>query len=834
MTGPKKLSPALGLILIAIGIFIAVSIVSYHPGDAGNAGSERGVLNYSGRVGAEIALYLLLVVGGAALVIPLLISAEGISRLIPHQLPPRLASIRLFYEIIIIAGLSPLLSIQTYLSPHLLGTQLEKMSFGGWWGELISHWLMEYLGGFGTRLVLVTVVLVSFALLTEMKPFIWFSRLLQRIFALLTRWIAHRKKTVSPAASSSRKPVRKQINTTAADRKKEAARQRELARAALIIKREEELRRAEKLREKEEKELEKEREKEEREREREREKEERRRKKVIERKEKEAQRRRKMIEEKSAAARAKEKSTASKEQKGRSVPAGPASASTVFPSRADGGRNLPYQLPPLDILDVPPPISDRGIKNINFDDSAILERTLQEFGIESRVVGIERGPAITRYELQIAPGVKVGKVKALDNDLALTMKAKSVRILAPIPGKAAIGIEVPNANTNLVTLREMLDSPEFRNKKLNLPLAIGKDISGTPIISDLTAMPHLLIAGATGSGKTVCINSIIMSLLYSRTPDELKLIMVDPKKVEMAAFHRLPHLICPVITDAGKTAMALAWVIKEMEDRYDYCARAGVRNIKSYNSRQPAPAEEKSADGEGIPDKMPYIVLLIDELADLMLIAAKEIETSIARLAHLSRAVGIHLILATQRPSVDVVTGIIKANLPGRISFKVAAKVDSRTVLDAGGADKLLGDGDLLFLPPGTDQLIRAQGTYSQDHEIDDVVAFVIRQREPSFEKGIFQKKSISADGSVSGGGGGGDIFIESAIDVIRQTDQASVSMLQRKLKIGYSRAARIMDELEERGVVGPYRGTKAREILIDTYAGDGTVEEGEEDNDDE
>ena len=824
MTGPKKLSPALGLILIAIGIFIAVSIVSYHPGDAGNAGSERGVLNYSGRVGAEIALYLLLVVGGAALVIPLLISAEGISRLIPHQLPPRLASIRLFYEIIIIAGLSPLLSIQTYLSPHLLGTQLENMSFGGWWGELISHWLMEYLGGFGTRLVLVTVVLVSFALLTEMKPFIWFSRLLQRIFALLTRWIAHRKKTVSPAASSSRKPVRNQINTTAADRKKEAARQRELARAALIIKREEDLRQAEKLREKEEKEREKEREKEER-----------RLKKELEQREKEDLRRRKEIEKKATAARAKARLRKAEEKKVRPAVPVAGGTSTVFPARTDGGPDAPYQLPPLDILDVPPPISDRGIKNINFDDSAILERTLQEFGIESRVVGIERGPAITRYELQIAPGVKVGKVKALDNDLALTMKAKSVRILAPIPGKAAIGIEVPNANTTLVTLREMLDSPEFRNKKLNLPLAIGKDISGTPIISDLTAMPHLLIAGATGSGKTVCINSIIMSLLYSRTPDELKLIMVDPKKVEMAAFHRLPHLICPVITDAAKTAMALAWVIKEMEDRYDYCARAGVRNIKSYNSRQPAPAEEKSADGEGIPDKMPYIVLLIDELADLMLIAAKEIETSIARLAHLSRAVGIHLILATQRPSVDVVTGIIKANLPGRISFKVAAKVDSRTVLDAGGADKLLGDGDLLFLPPGTDQLIRAQGTYSQDHEIDDVVAFVIRQREPSFEKGIFQKKSISADGSVSGGGGGGDIFIESAIDVIRQTDQASVSMLQRKLKIGYSRAARIMDELEERGVVGPYRGTKAREILIDTYAGDGTVDAGmDEDEADE
>jgi DNA segregation ATPase FtsK/SpoIIIE, S-DNA-T family len=818
MTGPKKLSPALGLILIAIGIFIAVSIISYHPGDAGNAGSGGGVLNYSGRVGAEIALYLLLVVGGAALVIPLLISAEGISRLVPHQLPPRPASVRLLYEIIIIAGLSPLLSIQTYLLPRLLGPQLEKMSFGGWWGKLISHWLMEYLGGFGTRLVLVTVVLVSFALLTEMKPFIWFVKLIQNIFSTLAGWISRRKKVVSPAVPPRRRPVRNQNNTAAADRKKEKARERELERAALIIKREDDLRRAEKLREKEEKEREKEREKEEL-----------RLKKELERKEREDLRRRKEIEKKAAAASAKAGLRKSEEKKVRQSTPGASRTSTVFPVRTEGGPDVPYQLPPLDILDVPPPLSERGLKNNNFDESAILERTLQEFGIESRVIGIERGPAITRYELQIAPGVKVGKVKALDNDIALTMKAKSVRILAPIPGKAAIGIEIPNVNTNLVCLREMLDSPEFRNKKFHLPLAIGKDISGTPIVSDLTAMPHLLIAGATGSGKTVCINSIIMSLLYARTPDELKLIMVDPKKVEMAAFHRLPHLICPVITDAAKTAMALAWLLKEMEDRYDYCARAGVRNIQSYNSRKPASSGEESGDTGGIPDKMPYIVLMIDELADLMLVAAKEIETSIARLAHLSRAVGIHLILATQRPSVDVVTGIIKANLPGRISFKVAAKVDSRTVLDAGGADKLLGSGDLLFLPPATDQLVRAQGTFSQDHEIDDVVAYVIRQREPSFEKGIFQKTSISADGSVSGGGEGGDIFIESAIDVIRQTEQASVSMLQRKLKIGYSRAARIMDELEERGVVGPYRGTKAREILIDTYAGDGTVDEEEE-----
>lgn len=589
----------------------------------------------------------------------------------------------------------------------------------------------------------------------------------------------------------------------------------------MLRKREDDLRRAEKLREKEGKE-----------RERERIKEDRRLKKELERKEKEALLRQRAIKKKAAAVRGEAKSKASREkiESPRRAGAGAATGRPVFPARIAGGPDASYRLPPLDLLDIPPPLSERGIKNTNLDESAILESTLQDFGIESRVIGIERGPAITRYELQIAPGVKVGKVKALDNDIALTMKAKSVRILAPIPGKAAIGIEVPNVNTNLVSIREMIDSPEFKNPRLKLPLAIGKDISGTPVISDLTAMPHLLIAGATGSGKTVCINSIIMSLLYSRTPDELKLIMVDPKKVEMAAFHRLPHLICPVITDAAKTAMALTWVIKEMEVRYDYCARAGVRNIQSYNSRRPASSGEEGGDVGGIPEKMPYIVLLIDELADLMLVAAKDIETSIARLAHLSRAVGIHLILATQRPSVDVITGIIKANLPGRISFKVAAKVDSRTVLDSGGADKLLGSGDLLFLPPATDQLIRAQGTFCHDHEIDDVVAFVIRQQEPAFEKGIFQKKSISTDGS--GREAGGDIFIESAIDVIRQTDQASVSMLQRKLKIGYSRAARIMDELEERGVVGPYRGTKAREILIDTYAGDGTVDKDGDDDD--
>ena len=800
MTGEKNLSPALGLILIAIGIFIAVSLLSYHDGDVGNAGGVDTVLNYSGRVGAYLALYLFLVIGGAALTVPILITGEGISRLIPRHRPPRPVELKCLYGLLIIASLAPLLSIQMTLSPSLLGPHLEDITLGGWWGGVISEGLLEYLGDFGTRLVLVTVLLVSLALLTEMKPFLFLVRRISGIFS----WLFHRghrpgRKAV-PAGPVPARRIKDRQESPDMDRKRERERERDWARAALLKEREDALRLAEKKREKEE----------------------RRREKEVERAEKETLRRRKELEWAAAEKSRRKEPESPREKKVTSRPVF-AGSTAVRPALQPSGP--PYQLPPLDLLDIPPPLSQREIKNQTFDESEILESTLLDFGIESRVVGIERGPAITRYELQIAPGVKVGKVKALDNDIALTMKARSVRILAPIPGKAAIGIEVPNANTALVYMREMIESPEFKKGRYHLPLAIGKDISGCPIICDLTTMPHLLIAGATGSGKTVCINSIIVSLLYARTPDEMKLIMVDPKKVEMAVFHHLPHLLCPVITDAARTSLALTWLTKEMEDRYDLCARAGVRNIQSYNARKrPGKGED-----EELPGTIPYIILVIDELADLMLVAAKEIESSIARLAHLSRAVGIHLILATQRPSVDVITGIIKANLPGRLSFKVAAKVDSRTVLDTGGADKLLGNGDLLFLPPATDQLVRVQGTLCHDNEINDVVAFVNRQREPSFEKDIFQKKLTSAEQIGGGGDGEEDIFLESSIEVIRQTDQASVSMLQRKLKIGYSRAARIMDELEERGIVGPYRGTKAREILIDTYAGDGTAEEEED-----
>lgn len=817
----KRHSPALGLILIAVGIFVAVSLLSYHPGDAAGTRGDGIICNYCGRVGAELALALYLVSGGGALAVPLLILAEGIVLLLPRDRSSRPLLLKCFYALLMVAGLSPLLNLQSTCPASWLGEQLEGMGMGGWWGGVAVSFLSP-LGPFGSRLVLVSMVLVPLALLTELKPILLPIRGLRVFFRVCQKFFTRQKTAVpfpqAPAESSRRSPSPSPAVKTS-DRE----------RAAELKKREEEKKKAEKERLREERRQAREKEREEKEVLR-RKKEEERKEALLRKKEEEKKEREKLKQ-----AEDQKKAAGARKPRPKKNGLAPLTAASVFPALdpSASGVEAPYQLPTLDLLDDPPPLSERELKNKTYDASSILESTLEDFGIESRVVGIERGPAITRYEVQIAPGVKVGKVKALENDLALTMKAKSVRILAPIPGKAAIGIEVPNTNTTLVYMREMIESPEFRKGRHILPIALGKDISGNPVVADLTAMPHLLIAGATGSGKTVCINSIIISLLFSRTPDELRLIMIDPKKVEMAAFHRLPHLLCPVITDAAQAAMALAWVIKEMEDRYDLCALAGVRNIASFNaSRQ---AARKAARGkeleDELPDSMPYIVLLIDELADLMLVAAKEIETAIARLAHLSRAVGIHLILATQRPSVDVITGIIKANLPGRISFKVAAKVDSRTVLDAGGADKLLGNGDLLFLPPATDQLLRAQGTYCHDHEINNVVAFVARQRSPVFETEMFQKKTISADGIEEGEG---DVLLNDAVDVIRQTNQASVSMLQRKLKIGYSRAARVMDQLEVRGVVGPYKGTKARDILIGTYAGDGTGMAEEEEDEDE
>ncbi|MFH1848046.1 MAG: DNA translocase FtsK [Candidatus Omnitrophota bacterium] len=469
-----------------------------------------------------------------------------------------------------------------------------------------------------------------------------------------------------------------------------------------------------------------------------------------------------------------------------------------------------YKLPSLDLLTSPPPIEERKIKDDLEANSRILEETLADFGVEAKVVQVNQGPVITRYELEPAPGERVSKITALSDDIALTMKAQSVRIVAPIPGKGTVGIEVPNSSSTLVYLKEILESPEFQESDSKLTMALGKDISGTPVIADLGDMPHLLIAGATGSGKTVCVNSIITSMLFNATPDEVKFLMVDPKMVELAIFNKIPHLLCPVVTNAKKVSAALDWVVSEMESRYKMFAKVAARNIDIYNEKV-EDGKVKSEDPEETVAKLPYIVVIIDELADLMVVAQQEIESAIMRLAQLSRAVGIHIILATQRPSVDVITGVIKANFPARISFKVVSKVDSRTVLDVNGADKLLGRGDMLFIEPGATKPVRAQASLVSDSEIERVADFVKTQRDAQYNDEILeeQEKKIRMKQFDK------DEIYDEAVRVILESNQASVSILQRRLGLGYTRAARIIDMMEQEGVVGPYQGSKPRDILV-------------------
>jgi S-DNA-T family DNA segregation ATPase FtsK/SpoIIIE len=494
----------------------------------------------------------------------------------------------------------------------------------------------------------------------------------------------------------------------------------------------------------------------------------------------------------------------------------------------------PYVLPPIDLLNPSPDPAHRGetvVEDLK-QSAEVLRSTLEEFQIPVDVTNVTKGPVVTLYELVPAPGVKVEKISSLSNNIALAMKAVTVRILTPVPGKGTVGIEVPNPKSAMVFLRDILESEDWKKSKARIPIAIGRDVAGNVLIGDLADMPHMLIAGATGSGKTVCVNAILASLLFRFSPDELRLVLVDPKVVEMQQYNSSPHLVVPVVTEAKKVTLALRWCINEMEKRFQILAKAGVRNIAGFNNRPraPKPAATPAATQEVlkievprddeliIPDKLPYIIIVVDELADLMQQAGADIENAIARLAALSRAVGIHLVLATQRPSVDVITGVIKANFPARIGFQVASKQDSRVVLDANGADKLLGKGDMLYLPPGSSKLIRAQGVLVLDEEIHRLLECVGKQGQAQFIPEIHSKlsKKMILPSDMSEEDAEDEALVEQSIEVIRQTNRASVSVLQRRLRIGYTRAARIMDLLEERGVVGPGKGAEPRDILID------------------
>jgi DNA segregation ATPase FtsK/SpoIIIE, S-DNA-T family len=475
-----------------------------------------------------------------------------------------------------------------------------------------------------------------------------------------------------------------------------------------------------------------------------------------------------------------------------------------------------YHLPPWDCLaDAEHGFAASQEKFVR-EKAAMLEQAMREFNIDARVVEIDTGPVITMYELELAPGIKVSSITALSNDIMRALRAESVRIVAPVPGKNTVGIEAPNAQKEKVRLKELMATAPDATQKMALPLYLGKDASGEPLICDLTAMPHCLIAGTTGSGKSVCINSIIMSIIYQQRPDHVKMILVDPKVVEMAPFKDIPHLMCPIINDAGRATSVLEWACEKMDERYEVLAEASVRNIKGYNALTREELVDRfkpsSQDEEAkIPKQLPYIIIIIDELADLMMTSGKEVESFIVRLAQKSRAVGIHLVVATQRPQANVVTGLIKSNMPSRIAFRVASKMDSRIVLDQNGADLLLGQGDMLFLPPGASKPIRGQGTFIDDKEMKESVKLVRGLAEAQYEPELVQ---IRAGTTVDDEAAKDELF-DAAVRVVLETKRGSVSLLQRRLTIGYSRASRLIEAMANSGIVGSYKGSQAREALF-------------------
>jgi len=471
-----------------------------------------------------------------------------------------------------------------------------------------------------------------------------------------------------------------------------------------------------------------------------------------------------------------------------------------------------FQLPPVNLLE-DPQIRPASIDNENLRmQSRLLEKKLDDFGVKGKVVAVTPGPVITTFEYEPAPGVKINKIVNLSDDLALALRALSIRIVAPIPGKAVIGIEIPNATREIVRFKEVVVSSVFEKSKSKLTICLGKDIVGNPVVTELDKMPHLLIAGATGTGKSVALNGMICSLLYKSSPSEVKLIIVDPKRIELSVYDGIPHLITPVVTDVKKATNALFWALREMEKRYELLSERKARNIRQYNLKIEKELKQAKDD---VPEKLSYIVIVIDELADLMMVASRDVEFALTRLAQMARAAGIHLILATQRPSVDVLTGVIKANFPTRLSFQVSSRTDSRTIIDSNGAENLLGNGDMLFVPPGTAKLQRIHGAYISEVELTGISEFLKNQKEPEYDKDVTEtpvEEKIASEKEEY------DERYDDAVALITKTRQASISMIQRHLRVGYNRAARIIEMMEKEGIVGPSDGVKPREVLVRGY----------------
>ena len=702
----RRLNEIRAVILIAAGLIILASLVSFTPFDLSFYTSHPNVppKNFIRTFGAYLAGTIIFLFGWSSYIIPFFILFLGI-KLFRQEIPVvRIAKLIGIFVLVV--------SVSSLIGMFDFKNQTVMFSSAGFFGFWISRFISTYFGRLGGFIIFTTFILLSLALVTEILISSLFTKVLARIKTFFANLFTFKK---WPKASQVKVRLPAQEKTLPAEKKNSLV--SEVLKQPFL---------------------------------------------------------RPKIQIKTV----KPEATQVK----------------VKPQELKIGD---YRLPSLDLLDSPVPSESRQSREDLEASARNLEDTLEDFGISAKVTDIERGPAITRYELEPAPGVKVNRIEALDDDISLALKAQSVRILAPIPGKARVGVEVPNSQTTFVYIREVLSSNAFSQAKFKLTLALGKDITGKPIIADLDEMPHILIAGTTGSGKTVCVNSLIISLLFKNSPNELKFLMVDPKRVELMPFNNLPHLLCPVVTDAKKVSAALNWVLREMDERYRLLAKAGARSIESYNEKQ--------------EEKLPYIIVIIDEFADLMVVAGEQIENAVTRLAQMARAVGIHLILATQRPSVDVITGVIKANLPARISFKVASKVDSRTVLDMNGAEKLLGKGDMLFMQPGDSDLTRIQGTLVSDKEIERVTSFVKSQGAPVFDEEILkeQQKTFMSNGEK-------DELYDEAVRVIMESNQASASILQRRLRLGYTRAARIIDTMEQEGLVGPFEGSKPRKIIVD------------------
>ena len=789
-----------GFLLLALSVFTALSLFSYHWEDISRLKVPATVPphNLIGPVGAWLSYALLVLLGVGAYAVPVCCVVLGVILVVSREeaVWPKAVWCGLF-----------MVALVSLLALHEAAwtarcQRLDIVDPGGLISRVTTHNLLKWVNPVGTGIVAWSLLLAAAAMLIGPRIVVRFGRWAAAVMLVGVRRVrtsggaqGETRAARVPEKPAAKKPGVKSRKADPVEVEEESAIEKRRRRLDEMTQREQELA----VREQESAKREAE-------------------------KREAAEEKRRATEEKRLERERRAKEAAARKP---TVPPAATSAGEAAPTLQPFLDGADYTLPPVTLLDEVQVVAG-GVKADTATTSKILVETLQEFGIETQVTNIEEGPVVTRYELLPAPGVRVERISGLSNNLALSLKATSVRVQAPIPGKGVVGIEVPNTAAKVVYLRGVLEGELWRSGKAKLPLVLGQDVGGNDMVADLAEMPHLLIAGATGAGKTVCMNSVLAGLLMSRRPDELRLLLVDPKIVEFSVFNDLPHLVVPVVTNPKKVALALRWAINEMEKRYKLFAKAGVRNIASFNSRpiveqgslfeDEEPAEETDK-AKQIPNKVPYIVIIIDELADLMLADQAEIENCVARLAQLSRAVGIHMILSTQRPSVNVITGTIKANFPARIAFQVAQRVDSRTILDTIGADKLLGRGDMLFLPPGTSRLVRAQGALTSDDEIRRIVDFIKNQSEPHFESVIKEQLEGSGGGGAKADGDDVDVddeLLNQSIEIIRETRRASTSSLQRRLRIGYTRAARIMDNLEERGIIGPPRGSDPREILID------------------